>query len=182
MPNAYTILVDSRERQPLQFPEYVVLRDPSSPDCEEPKTRTVRLVTHVTKLDTADYAVDGHPRGCLIERKGSLLELHKNLHTKDILRTRDALGRLAAACDHPYLLLEGDPANLLRRDASGYRMGNARSRVVSDPGTVVDSLLREVNRLGIRLLWLPSATIIQRRAVGEWAARLLLAPVLAAES
>ena len=181
MAEVFTILVDTRERQPLQFPDYLAVRDPSSPEGEEPRTKTVRLVTVSAKLETGDYALEGHRGACLIERKGSLLELHKNLHTKDVQRFREAATRLAKACTHPYLLLEGDPSNLLRRDASGYRMGNARSRVVSDPGVVVDTLLQEVNALRIGLLWLPSGTTIQRRAVGEWAARLLLAPVLLPE-
>jgi hypothetical protein len=67
------------------------------------------------------------------------------------------------ACSEPILLLEGTPLESLRK-----------TKHVLKPGAAIDALMRLLKEYGINLLLLPTSSSAQRRATGEWAARLLI--------
>ena len=121
---------------------------------------TVELHTVRQKLPTGDYVLSGSESECIIERKGSLLEISKNcFDKKDRQRFIRELVRLKEETSHPVLVLEGSPAQLLE----------------SHEGSIaVDALIRLLQEYGVELLLLPSGITKHRRALGEWVARLLI--------
>ena len=127
---------------------------------QEKKMVTVELHTVRQKLPTGDYVLSGSESECIIERKGSLLEISKNLFDrKDRERFVRELVRLKEETSHPVLVLEGSPAQLLE----------------SHEGSIaVDALIRLLQEYGVELLLLPSGITKHRRALGEWVARLLI--------
>ena len=127
---------------------------------QEKKMVTVELHTVRQKLPTGDYVLSGSESECIIERKGSLLEISKNLFDrKDRQRFIRELVRLKEETSHPVLVLEGSPAQLLE----------------SHEGSIaVDALIRLLQEYGVELLLLPSGITKHRRALGEWVARLLI--------
>ena len=127
---------------------------------QEKKMVTVELHTVRQKLPTGDYVLSGSESECIIERKGSLLEISKNLFDrKDRQRCIRELVRLKEETSHPVLVLEGSPAHLLE----------------SHEGSIaVAALIRLLQEYGVELLLLPSGITKHRRALGEWVARLLI--------
>lgn len=126
----------------------------------EKKMVTVELHTVRQKLQTGDYVLSGSESTCIIERKGSLLEISKNLFDKkDRERFVRELVRLREETTHPVLVLEGSPAQLL----------DSREGSIA-----VDALIRLLQEYGCELLLLPSGITKHRRALGEWVARLLI--------
>ena len=127
---------------------------------QEKKMVTVELHTVRQKLPTGDYVLSGSESTCIVERKGSLLEISKNLFDKkDRERFVRELVRLKEETSHPVLVLEGSPAQLLE----------------SHEGSIaVDALIRLLQEYGVELLLLPSGITKHRRALGEWVARLLI--------
>jgi len=127
---------------------------------QEKKMVTVELHTVRQKLPTGDYVLSGSESECIIERKGSLLEISKNcFDRKDRQRFIRELVRLKEETSHPVLVLEGSPAQLLE----------------SHEGSIaVDALIRLLQEYGVELLLLPSGITKHRRALGEWVARLLI--------
>ena len=126
----------------------------------EKKMVTVELHTVRQKLKTGDYVLSGSESTCIIERKGSLLEISKNLFDKkDRERFVRELVRLREETTHPVLVLEGSPAQLL----------DSREGSIA-----VDALIRLLQEYGCELLLLPSGITKHRRALGEWVARLLI--------
>ena len=127
---------------------------------QEKKMVTVELHTVRQKLPTGDYVLSGSESTCIVERKGSLLEISKNLFDrKDRQRFIRELVRLKEETSHPVLVLEGSPAQLLE----------------SHEGSIaVDALIRLLQEYGVELLLLPSGITKHRRALGEWVARLLI--------
>lgn len=173
MRSDYAILIDNREKKPLLFPSYLVTLDPLHPP-ESRKSRSIHLTPQPATLPCGDYALAGFEHLCIIERKGSLLELCQNLLGPDRTRALASFDRLIASTRHPYVLLEGHPTVLLSRTVT--TPGGSL-----DSGLPVDALLRLLaSRPTLNLLWLPADTHAQRRAVGEWCARLLLSHSLAA--
>ena len=77
MSNELTILVDSREKKPLPFPEHLPLLRSDLPALSR-SSRTYRLRTESLTMATGDYALKGYEKQCLIERKGSLQEVAGN--------------------------------------------------------------------------------------------------------
>lgn len=173
MKNELTILVDSREKKPLPFPEHLPSLRSDLPALSR-SSRTFRLKLEKTTLVTGDYALKGYEAACLIERKGSLAEVAGNCLTADGRRKfTAAMDRLKEACFYPYLLLEG---NLLETMTP--------SKDLPDPWNAVDALHRILLERNIGLILLPNPTMNARRAVAEWAVRLLvnsaLCPILPA--
>jgi ERCC4-type nuclease len=155
------LVLDTREKIPLLFPRHLTLLDPTKPVLYKRKV-TVRLHCRRDRLETGDYVLQGHPHACIIERKGSLREVAGNTLTRDRPRLIRALDRLRAACAYPCLLLEGRPSDL--SDA-----GRQPEEVLG-----LDALQRLLTERRISLVLMPSHTIAQRRATGEWVARLLI--------
>jgi ERCC4-type nuclease len=163
MDRDYTLIIDTREKKPLIFPANLrVLSPNASPHlC---KTNLLRVHTKKEKLDTGDYLLRGYETVTMIERKGSLREVATNcLNQRDRKRFVACLERMKDACAEPILLLEGTPLESLRK-----------TKHVLEPGAAIDALMRLLTEYGIKLLLLPTASSAQRRATGEWAARLLI--------
>lgn len=159
MQRKFCIIQDTREKLPLLLPKRMVMLDDTRP-AQEKKMVTVELHTVRQKLPTGDYVLSGSESTCIVERKGSLLEISKNLFDrKDRERFVRELVRLKEETSHPVLVLEGSPAQLLE----------------SHEGSIaVDALIRLLQEYGVELLLLPSGITKHRRALGEWVARLLI--------
>ena len=115
-------------------------------------------------MKTGDYCLLGHEKTVLIERKGSLSEIAGYCLTKDgHRRFTSQVCRLKDEAALPYLLLEGTPIDLQRP-----------TKYVEKPGLALDSFQRILNQKEVPLILLPSATTTARKAVGEWAARLMI--------
>lgn len=123
-------------------------------------------------LPEGDYTITGHERDVLVERKGSLDELCKNLLTEDYARALDAFERLAGASDHPYLLLECTPAQLQRK-----------TPWCEKPERVLSAMAHLVQRLGLHLLLVGQCkTPHQKRVVGKMVLHLMMAHVYGKET
>ena len=159
MQRKFVVIQDTREKLPLLIPKRLVMLDDTRP-AHEKKAITVELHTVRQKLPTGDYVLSGSESTCIVERKGSLLEISKNcLHGGDRKRFVRELVRLREETSHPVLVLEGSPSQLLD--------GNEGS-------LAVDALIRLLHEYGCELLLLPSGIAKHRRALGEWVARLLI--------
>lgn len=160
IPRSLTVLVDSREKYPLLFPAHIDWY-PSRGG----KPKKIVVCTDKRVLEAGDYALEEYAYGCIIERKGSLRELHQNLLTDDYKRFKAAIERLAEACRYPYLLLDMTPADLHRP-----------TEHVESPAEVVDALMEFVHRYGLRLWFAGSCKQYQaRRILGEQVVRVILA-------
>lgn len=84
MPRSFTVIVDTREKQPWNFNSSRVLG------------------REVTKLDTGDYTVEGVEDKLCIDRKASVSELAQNITTK---RFVNELKRIKEY-PHAFLILE----------------------------------------------------------------------------
>ncbi len=168
MNRSLVILVDAREKRPLPIPEYLPVWDRGSPP-DSPRTLTVRITVRHTTLITGDYALEGFERACLIERKGHLTELASNLMGPDRPRFLKALSRLRDSCEHPVLLLEGDPLTL----ANTLRSHNKRPP--PPPFLIRDLLLSTLREYNVELMLVPTASLSARRAAGEWLVSKLIA-------
>ena len=159
MQRKFVVIQDTREKLPLLLPKRLVMLDDTVP-APEKKMVTVELHTVRQKLPTGDYVLSGSESTCIIERKGSLLEISKNLFDKkDRERFVRELVRLREETTHPVLVLEGSPAQLL----------DSREGSIA-----VDALIRLLQEYGVELSLLPSGITKHRRALGEWVARLLI--------
>lgn len=155
----YTILVDTREKNPLLFPHTLTVLDDTRLPSER-RRRVIRLRTVKTAMQTGDYALEDEESRCLVERKGSLQEIAGNLLcATDRPRTIACLDRLRESSDRPVLFLEDRPSR------------------VPDPDEplALDALNRALHERSIELLVLPTHSISSRRRAGEFVARLLLA-------
>lgn len=162
----FVLLVDEREKRPLPIPEFITMWDPST-SWERPSTHRVRIHKVSAHLKTADYALSGYENKCLVERKGSLTELHSNLLTSTGRRRFVAeLKRLRSETEHPLLLLEGSPHTL-----------KAVSHPVN-PDIVRDQLLTVLHEYGIAFHMIPTESPTARRAAGEWLVATLIAHAL----
>lgn len=163
MQREYTLLVDDREKIPLLFPEHLVMLDPNHPAT---RRKTVTVALHVDKatLKTGDYLLSGFRQATIVERKRGLEEIATNcLNPKDRKRFGACLERMYKGARQPVLLMEGTPDVLLKP-----------SRYVEDPWCVIDEFQRLLITFGIQLHLMPTKTQAQRRAAGEWTARMLI--------
>lgn len=167
LPRSVVVLIDSREKKPLPLPKHLVTWDRSSPP-GKPRKVTIQVRQEVRTLETADYVLGGAPGAVGIERKANLDELRQNLCTRvGERRFLKACARLRDNFERPVLLLEGSPLALMR----GVRGPH------TDPAVVRDLLMDTCARYGISLFTIPTGTIPQRRAAGEWLVALLLSGV-----
>lgn len=163
-PSAITILVDSQERMPLQFPKTLLhhsaLSSPLSPNPSR-----VQILVRKTHLPTGDYALDmgTEPSDMIIERKMGFKEIHTNCCTSDRSRFMRCLDRLAVSCRRPVLLFEGSTKAV----STAYLPESHALLALS-------ILLHELSIRNISFLSFPSATQTQRAHIGHMAALLLL--------
>jgi hypothetical protein len=158
----YTILIDNREKRPLQFPEYLTIWNRGTLPTSPSKT-TVRLLTRTATLPTGDYVLADSPTSCVIERKQDLRELHGNLVTETGRRRFLAELVRLQSFRHRILFLEGTPDTLM-------------SKVPPEvtPEIVRDLLFHLLSTYQVELLLLPCQTANARLAAAQWiAARLI---------
>lgn len=164
MQRSFTVLIDTREQNPLPLPSTLLVLNPNRLPSDQ--TSLGISLTHTPfTLKTGDYALAGHETTCVIERKGSIFEVAQNCLSGDRDRFVRSLVRLRDTIKYPYLLLEGCPAHLLMRDPcqSGFQ-----------PNLALDSLIRLLSEYRVAPLFMPTGSLGNRRAMGEWVCRLLV--------
>lgn len=145
------IIIDTREKRRLLFPDNLVIGN-----------RTFSVVKTEKQLDIGDYQLDFPNPAAIIERKGSIDELHQNLFTKDRVRFCKALERVKAAGIICYLFLDFEWWNSVPRKG--------------DSDTIMDALWDVVVRYDLRpLSWGDHPHAANRRKVGGYLMRLLWA-------
>jgi hypothetical protein len=162
LPKILTVLIDTREQNPLVFPSTLTWYNGN--------TRHLFTVrTASSKLPTGDYALAGFEDSSLCERKGSMGELRTNLLTKDRARWEGCIYRLTKECVFPWILLDIPQSE--RRRVTEY---------VPEPDKVLDALLLNVTTWGVPVYWVePGKTPLTARHTGEFVVRKLWAGVYA---
>lgn len=159
-PKEATIIIDSREQIPLLFPATIVIYDPGG------TPKLVRLSTVKEALPTGDYALKGHEGSGLVERKGSVAELARNLlpGSSDRRRALTALRRLANACRYPLILLDVHLRDFHPRDVH-----------LTQPRHTLCELIRVLGGLGVPFWMIGGAKSAgSRRMMGGTVATYLL--------
>ena len=159
------VLVDTREKRPLLFPSHIT--------CETIKDGKIKRVlipvkTKKQKLDYGDYSIEGLESCCVIERKGSIQEIEKNLYdSKDAVRTGKAFKRLTDGCKFPYLLLEITPSAMVR---SSLQIDGGC------PEGLIHRLSMVVAKYNLRTFWVSKPTSSSsRRSLGTALLHLMVA-------
>lgn len=159
MNTRYTVVVDSREKKPLPFPKHLVVGREGGKG-----TTTLCVETITDRLVTGDYVLRGHEAGTIVERKGSLMEVVKNVRGRDRTRFLAALDRVAEEAARPVLFLEGTPSDLARAE---HRDPTLRGGL--------DELMRVCAQRNVHFLLLPARTPGNRRSAAEFILRMLIA-------
>lgn len=154
----WTVLVDTRERRPLPFPETIALLDDTKPPHWK-RMVTARLRRKPLRLETGDYALEGYEKRCLVETKRGARELVGNCLTRDRDRFVSCLDRLSSACDIPILVVEGTLHHLYQEE---------------DGEAALDSLTRLCCERRILLSFCPADTQVARIGLASWIARTLV--------
>lgn len=163
----FTILVDSREKQPLRFPSHLVIPDPR----DSTKEAVARLTTKKTTLATGDYQVEQYEPLVCLERKGRMEEVYQNVLTADRGRFERELARLHAEFSHPYILVEGTLSQLYQP-----------SKRCPQPEAALSMLNQLSAQYHVPVLFLPGNTSARRRLVAQTVAHLLVGHVLASNT
>lgn len=155
IPKQITVEIDTREQYPLLFPKYISVEHPE----DHHKHLRVRVNTERIKLTIGDYRLKECPSACVVEKKSGQLELFKNLFDlKDQVRQAKAFRRLSAV-EHPYLLIEGSPSDLLRTRLTPVR--------ITRPERILDRLSTVISKYHFNVLWMSKPhTVSTRRALG----------------
>lgn len=160
LPNKLTVIVDTREKNPLLFPDTLRWAD------HRGHSKLFQIVKEDRTLKTGDYTVedgDGiyeiRELGSSFERKGSPPEICQNVGRQDGPRFQRCLNRLAKV-RHPYLLLDFGVKEF-RKPA-----------YVQDPDLAMDRLCRALHLRGIQLMWVAAKTAADRRELGAWIVRV----------
>jgi hypothetical protein len=133
------------------------------------KMLRTKVIVEKTKLDYGDYRLKEYPECCVIERKAGLLELYKNLMVyNDKVRQARSFRKLCA-CEHPYLLVEASPSELL-----------SPNKRIENPEIVVANLCMVIAKYGFHILWIPWGTRSPstRRKLGTLMIHIMLACAL----
>lgn len=162
IPTSVTVLVDSREKFPLLFPQTVKYYQ------DRGHYHLIRVEVETRTLHAGDYALAGYDDEVLFERKGSMQELLNNLFTVDRRRCTAAFLKLVEGCEVPYLLLDFPLGDMFKP-----------TPYVVDPPRVLDALLDLSRSFGLRLLWAGNCkTASRRRELGELVLRVMLSHAL----
>lgn len=168
IPDKVTVEVDTREKFPMLFPANIRIVHP----CLQMSSILIKVSVTRKKLDVGDYRLAEYPTVCVVERKASQLELFKNLmESTDSIRQAKAFRRLATV-DHPVLLVEATPSELLR-------VHRAKPKIVF-PELIVSKLSLAVAKYGFHLFFIPwkSRSNDVRRKVGTMLVHMMLAYAL----
>lgn len=133
----YTIIIDSREQQPWEFPHQL---------------------TEVHKLDTGDYSIAGLEDTLCIERKKSVSEIANNITEK---RFKDVLERMSKY-KYSFILLEFNLEEVLR-----YPIGSAVPRrmwnkIKISPNFILKNLIEFQILYNIKVLFCGGASNAER--------------------
>lgn len=163
----WTIDVDTREKKPrlrpIPTPQSIFLLDPKALPTKRVGVAHTLSFNRI-RMPTADYGVRGYHGLCLVERKGRLSELARNVLTREGRRKFIAeCERLRASCKRPVLLIEGSLSTHLQDRKFG-----------CDPWLAVDAYQRICVEYGIEIVHAPLPTL----TVGEYIARLLINTVI----
>lgn len=166
IPAEITIQVDTREQFPLLFPDIIQIGHP------ELTYRMIPIAVKVEKikLDCGDYRLKEYPKDCIVERKASQLEIFKNLNESlDRVRQAKAFRKLVASCNHPVLLVEASPQELLGNDPR-----------IKNPEIVAHRLSLAIAKYGFHVIFLPwkSRCAATRRKAGHLLLHLMMGYVL----
>ena len=145
LPRSVTVCVDTREKTPLLFPPVLTAYKDIS---RRGKATNIVVKTKEIEMPEGDYCLDGFEGTCIVERKGSMRELHQNLLTKDRKRFLRALDRLAEKTKWPGLFL-----------GFGWQGTTKGLTHVPEPGRVMDAL------------WQTIASYPTLQVIGGWNAR-----------
>lgn len=169
-PFGFTIVQDTQEKLPLLFPKTLTILPPDlKPRPSSARTVAIELVKE--RLDdfhpeckNADYYVRGHPGKVVLERKKDINEIAQNvLNPRRRSRFIRELKYLHDTCCRPILLAEGTPQSLL-----------IKSAYCEYPEVACDALLSLLLKYRIELWMMPATTVAHRRAMGEFAARIMI--------
>jgi hypothetical protein len=166
IPAKITIQVDTREQYPLLFPAIMQIGHPELTH----KMIPVAVETEKIKLHCGDYRLKEYPTECIVERKASQLEIFKNLNESlDRIRQAKAFRRLVASCEHPVLLVEASPQELLGNDPH-----------IKNPEIVAHRLGLAIAKYGFHVIFLPwkSRCANTRRKAGHLLLHLMMGYVL----
>ena len=106
-----TVVIDSREQQPLPFPGHIKVH------LRRSKTPTmIKIATEVDTMPAGDYTLKGFSHVVLVETKRSAREVSENLLTADYRRASRALERLANSTKNPILVCEFGQSELYADD------------------------------------------------------------------
>jgi hypothetical protein len=157
-PRSVTVEIDTREKRPLLFPETVTVWWTGKPTL-------ITVATARVKLDAGDYRLREWPNACVIERKGSIEELSRNLlDPKDSPRQGRSFGRLAASSRFPYLLIHAAPSSLMLSTTG-----------CPHPELLVQRLTECLGRFGLNLLVIgQTSTSAALRVTGTMMLHLML--------
>jgi hypothetical protein len=173
VPRSVTVLVDTREKQPLLFPRRIeffpygvhrLLRG------AEPSIIGVRTKRRTLKV--ADYTVEKWEHLTAAEKKGGIDELITNVSAGDIARFRMAIVAFATSVRHPFLFLTCLPTSVW--------CASPRNRSAS-VARVLDIVLATAADLDLQLIWGGRASPLPgvRRRLGDIILRAMLHKIVA---
>lgn len=168
LPHDLTILIDDREKRPLQFPG---VHEFSSSDTR-PSTSKIKVHTERARLPEGDYAIKGYEECGLVERKLDAKELYQNLCSKDSERFHKAIARLRDATRHPLIVVESTPYDLSHPP----KIPGPRSPKI-DPVVIRDRLLQVSLDYNIPVWFLPGKGAQHRRLVSSYVIAHLLGSI-----
>lgn len=156
---SYTIIVDTREKRPLPFPPFIVMKKAAS---KGEATTTVAIKTVREKLESGDYRARGTRDYyyCGVETKRGLGEMYQNLFTDDRPRFLRSLEALSWEYTTSIVLIENTLSQLLKP-----------TKDYPEPFVILDEMMRVCNKQGVHLLLAPAS---KRLLTGEFVARLLI--------
>jgi hypothetical protein len=153
-PRRLIVEVDTRENCPIPFPQALRVPRLGLPDAMWP------VEVHRVKLDAGDYRLADAPGVCVIERKGSQLELYKNLFDpRDQVRQAASFKKLSESARFPYLMIEARLPDVMTKRPAEPR--------IERPELVLYKISRAIEVFGLRLLWISSSSASVRRNIGE---------------
>jgi hypothetical protein len=163
IPKVVTVQTDTREQCPMLFPGTIRIAHPEWSF----KELVIGVKEEKVALPFGDYRLAEWPEQCVFERKGSQLEIFKNLtDSHDRIRQAKAFRKLSCGCRFPYLLIEASPAELL-----------ASSTRVRSPEVVCHRLATAMAKYGLQAMFVPwkSRSPDVRRKVGTLMLHIMVA-------
>jgi ERCC4-type nuclease len=112
MNNNFTIIVDTREQRPWEFPYHAIAN---------------------RKLDTGDYSIEGLEHILCIERKKGIAELANNMTEK---RFKDVIDRMRQF-QHAYILIECNYDQMMNYPIGSDVPKKLWSRIKISPGFII---------------------------------------------